>query len=175
MLFKNFKPTAEMISAAELVFVAMAAEQTVHPIVEAYQRKVLAAHNWPIAAKWVDEPARRRREKYMNGEPILDPKDSFLLDEEASAIYFAEIDKEARAAGYNLPPDHCPLLTAEHQRIKAEQLLITAMSSLTKVNNDNIWKLGYDKRQEYLELCKKIMAPFVKGDKSLQRVLGRAA
>lgn len=170
MLFKNFKPTAEMISAAELVFVAMAAEQTVRPIVEAYQRKVLAAHNWPIAAKWVDEPARRRREKYMNGEPILDPKDSFLLDEEASAIYFAEIDKEARAAGYNLPPDHCPLLTAEHDRIRAEQLLITALSPLTKVDNDNIWNLGFDKRKEYIELCKKIMAPFVDSKKAMRRV-----
>lgn len=164
MLNRKFKPTKQQVQAARLLFLAIAYAETVRPVVEGYQRKILAAHNWPMAQKWIDASARRRGDKYMNGEPILDPKDSFLLEDDASAIYFAALDDEAKAAGFkDLKPGYCPLLMAENVVRDAERALIDAMAEITKITNDNIWNLGYDKRNEYLELTKKLFAPFVKG------------
>jgi hypothetical protein len=54
-----FTPTAAMIKAAENVFVAIAFEQTVRPIVEGYQRKILAERTWRCAPEYIERAQRR--------------------------------------------------------------------------------------------------------------------
>jgi hypothetical protein len=50
-----FQPTAPMIQAAEDLFLAMAFEQSVRPIVEGYQRKILAERTWHVAPNMLDQ------------------------------------------------------------------------------------------------------------------------
>lgn len=161
MLSRKFKPTAEQLEAARKLFAAMAMVQTVKPIVEAYQRKILAANQWKIAPEFVERPSATAR-GIEEGDVILEPKLSYLLDEEDAAVFFAECDKEAAAHGFKVKPGYCPFLIADSDRMDAERALVASMADVTKINNDNIWNLGFDKRREYLDLTMRLFAPFLK-------------
>lgn len=162
MITKKFKPTTEQIEAARALLVAIAYAQLVKPIVEAYQRKILELHQWKISPEMVDRPSAKRR-GIDREEIILDPKLSYLLADSDAEVFYAQCDIEAAQHGYKMDPGCCPFLMADHARIKAERALIDAMSDTTKINNDNIWNLGFDKRNQFIELTLRLLAPFVKG------------
>ena len=75
---QKFKPTPEMIAAAETVFLTTAFVQTIRPIVVQYQTSILALGNWKIAPLFADKLA---------SEVILDPKMSYLMTSANFAVY----------------------------------------------------------------------------------------
>lgn len=88
---KTFNPNEEQRAAARAVVLAMAHQQVVRPIIEAYEREILVRHNFRIARKWVEEGCE--------DEVILDPADAFLLDEGDGKVFYAETYKPRDAAG----------------------------------------------------------------------------
>lgn len=54
-----FKPTLEMIAAAENIFLAMFLEQWVRPIVEDYERKIVAERSWRLSSRMPERIERR--------------------------------------------------------------------------------------------------------------------
>lgn len=82
------------------------------------------------------------------------PKTTYLLPDEASNRYHADLDAAYREAGYaDLKPGYCPALIAEHDQTKAEWALIEASAEfMTGVTNNGLLCLGLEKRQQYLDL-----------------------
>lgn len=93
----KFSPTQEHIRLAEALMVAMANEDTIRPIVVAYENGILAKHRFKIARHWVDHP----RAKMDPDEVILDRAKTFLLEEEDAKVYYAACyaARDARAEG----------------------------------------------------------------------------
>lgn len=148
---RTFKPTDEMVRAAEALFLAMAHVDYIKPIVNGYQQEILERGKWFIRPEYLER---------LEQEIILDPKNSYLMGESDFAEYDAQC-KAARVAA-NLPvdnPDQCPLLVAEHQVLQAEHALIETLGH-TDVNR--LLCAGLDKYKEYVDLSLKLMAPFVR-------------
>lgn len=92
----------EMIVAANSVAVKT-------PIVEAYQRQLLARGQWLMASAFVD-PGEER-------PVILDPKLSYLLEEEDAKTFQAQCAAQAAAAGLATRiPGNFPRTESYHQR-----------------------------------------------------------
>ena len=153
-LIKNFKITNDMKRTAKTVFLCMAYRDTIKPIVEEYQRKVLKFWKFPCASTW-------RGRAFVEGA-ILDPKDSYLLSEEDFKLYHADLQDEQKAAGLKVDhPDHCPLLIAESNLVDAEKLLLRVMEPFTGVKLDDV--LGnMDVYHKYVDLSLRLLAPHVK-------------
>lgn len=100
---KNLIPSAEMIAAAKNVIECRAIVQSVKPRVEKIQSDVLAA----IGAK--DE----------EGQPITDPKLSYMIADDFAEAFYSSLDLEYKNAGFNVEPGYCPLLVAEDMERKA--------------------------------------------------------
>lgn len=150
--FRKFKPSPELVRLAEAVFVSMAHEQAVRPIVDGYQRAILAKHQFRIARKWVRE-----------GDPdevILDPKLAYLLDDANAAVFFAECHEAREAAGLKVDnPENCPLCVAENLRIKAEQALLKEMATLPGLSNLGRF-VTLELHKKALDLSLSLVAPF---------------
>lgn len=150
----TFKPTPLMISAAETLFTAMAFDSLVRPIVLKYQAEILAAGQWHIRPDFA---------KRLGDEIILEPKYSYQMTDENFAVYDASC-KVARAKA-NLHVDNedqCPLLVAEHQVIAAKHALIEVMFDVGKATTHQLLCAGKDKYEQYIDLCLKLLAPFVR-------------
>jgi hypothetical protein len=57
---QKFTPTPTMIEAAEATFMAMAAVQTIEPVVTAYRTKILADGQWRIRQEMSNAPILRK-------------------------------------------------------------------------------------------------------------------
>jgi hypothetical protein len=150
---KTFTPTPLMIETAQAVFMAMAHLQLIEPVVTKYQKEILEKGQWCIADEFADGGAKT---------VVTDPSSYYLLSGED----FAEYDRLCREAQKkaNLPVSvegNCPLLEAQTLLTKAQNALIDAMSSVTKVEAKSIVVLGLKKRTEFIELTLKLLAPFV--------------
>ncbi len=122
----SFTPTNRQIRAAEAVLVAMAHEHAVRPVVEAYQRMILAEHQFKPSVTWQDFPGRP--------EVVLDPGEDHYLGPEDMAVYMAECDAARDALGLAVSsPDHCPLLEARSARIDAENTLLATMTDTPRL------------------------------------------
>lgn len=152
----KFTPTKEMISAAEAVFLTMAHEQLIRPIVEGYQRAILEKHQFHIARKWVERGDEDR--------VILEPKHSFLLDDKDAATYYAALHAARDAARLKVNhPENCPLLVAEHQRIKAENALLKQAATIPTLGGlANTHLMTLEQRAQAVELTLRMLAPFVR-------------
>lgn len=149
---KNFKPTPDMIAAAKAVFVAMAWVETVKPIVRAYQTDILNRHQWHMAKKWTD--------RKMKDRIILDPDQSYLLEDDDFETYHQESIAARRASGlYVVNAEYCPLLIAKRILIQAETALITIMQPVTTIDPDNVYG---DLRKELIDLTLRWLAPYIK-------------
>jgi len=146
---KQFKPTKAMIEAAQMVFTTMAMVQTVKPIVRGYQKKVLAEHQFIGGHDETDLHV------------ILDPKESWLLNDNDFKVYLDETNEEREKVGLKVDnPEHCPLLVAEHMQIQAEHLLIDSMEPVTKLKAEDIYNLDHYKRM--VDITLRLLVPFVK-------------
>ena len=151
---QKFKPTPEMIAAAETVFLTMAFVQTIRPVVLEYQASILALGNWKIAPRFADR---------LGSEVILDPKMSYLMTSANFALYEQKC-KLARVVArlHVAKEDQCPLLVAEHLARQAEQALVDAMSEITNLSVDKLLSSGQDQYKQFIELTLKLLAPYVK-------------
>lgn len=151
---KNFKPTDEMVHAAKAVFICMAAVETVRPVVEGYQKNILAF--------WKFQPAKEWRKNESN-EPILEPNRAYLLSENDFRLYMADIRDEQKKAGLKTDnPDNCPLLVAESGLRKAKAVLIDVMEPMTGFTVDKMLCAGMEVYDKYIELTLRLLAPYVK-------------
>ena len=141
----NKKPpiTPSMVAAAKAVFVAMAFEATIRPIVETYQRKIL---------------------KEL-GETV-ELKHTWTLPDSVFQKYNARCHQERDAASLKVDnPDFCPLLVAEELTREAERGLINAMEPLTGLTLDKLLcspdGKGLEHLAEYIGLNLRLLAPYV--------------
>lgn len=158
---KNFHPTQGMISAARAVFMVHALEQTVRPIVEAYENDILARHRFPIDPKWKEIGV-------ITDEVILDRKNSILLKDEDAKVFYKECLEARDKHGLKVSrPDNCPLLEVLNMKCEAERVLMDCMQPVTGMNADHIITFAFDKMDEYINLCLKLLAPFVGSAKEI--------
>ncbi len=153
-----------MKSAAQAVFMAMAAVATIKPVVVGYQKKILAAH------QFTNEHERAMYEKHgheFTPRVLLDPKEAYHMNDADFAIYLAECDAEMAKAGLKVErPGECPLLVLESLERKAKHHLIESLQPITNITLDQATNNmeAYDKM---VELALKLMAPFVKNEMKL--------
>lgn len=161
----SFHPSEELVRAAEALFMAMAMESTVRPVVEQYTRAILAKHQFPIDAIW--------REHGMEGT-VLEPKRSYLLSNEDADKYHRECMAARDAARLKVSsPDNCPLLEAENYVLRAQNAFITQLSALPGLELfGKTEMLSLDQRAKVIDLGLRLVAPFVSNaDTLLKRVM----
>lgn len=150
-----------MIEAAEALFVAMAFEQTLRPIVEGYQRTILSDGVWRVA------PHILQRCSHRAGEPlapyVTDIKSAWTMHEDDFTVYLKRCNEERIAAGLVVEDeDHCPLLVAENATRMAKRALCDAMASVTNISADKVLVLGMTKYERFVDLSLKLLAPYVR-------------
>jgi hypothetical protein len=151
-----------MIEAAETLFAAMAFEQTVRPIVEGYQRKILAERTWHCAPEYIERVQRRTSEQPVKTY-INDIKLAWTMESSDYARYLKRCDEERIAAGLVVESEsHCPLLFAEDMTRKAKYALCDAMASVTKIPADAAVVLKRTEYEKLIDLSLRVLAPFVK-------------
>lgn len=144
-----------MIAAAETVFKAILLVETTRPIVEKYQRDILAEVNWPVRDEFVRHG--------IVGAFITDPKDSYLISEENFGTYAKRCDRAREAAGLSVGKEgNCPLLEADYLLVQAKWNLIDSMSSITGVTSKQATAFSLNEYQKFIELHLRLLAPFAK-------------
>lgn len=150
----QFRPTPEMVSIATSLFKAMAWRETVKPIVDGYQRRILAEGQWKIRPEFAER---------LGSGVITDPKKDYLMSEQDFQEYFGRQKTARDAAGLVVENDeHCPLLVAENMIIQLENALIDQMEPVTKLNREQLSLL--ENRKKFLDLTLRLLAPFVDVD-----------
>jgi len=156
-----------MIEAAENLFVAMAFEQTVRPIVEAYQRKILAERTWRCAPEYLERATRRASDEPVESH-ITDINFAWTMEKEDFALYIKRCNEERIAAGLVVETEaHCPLLVAQDTTRKAKYALYDAMASVTKMSADAAVALKLADYNKLIDLSLRLLAPFVKNPLAL--------
>lgn len=158
---KPFKPTPAMIEAAENVFLAMAFEQSVRPIVEGYRQKILAERTWRCAPDLLERMERRSPDQPVD-RYITDVKFTWMMDKADLAIYLERCNAERIAAGLVVEHEsYCPLLVAEHITIQAKHALCDAMAGMTGIPAKKAATLKLDDYRKFVDLNLRLLAPFV--------------
>lgn len=159
MTKKEFKPTPDMISAAKSVFQAMTLVQTIEPIVKGCQKKILEKHKFKVSEEWLKHERIGGRVK--NGI-ITDLDDVFMMKEDDFNIYLKELHVEHKKHGFEVKKiGNCPYLEADYILTKAKTLLCLVMEPVTNITKDQVLNCGLDEYYEYIDLCLKLLAPFV--------------
>lgn len=157
---KNFLPSQEMIAATESVFLNMAVVETIRPIVRGYQRKILLKHKMKYAKESV--------QKHFGSCYLTDPDHVYLLSDSDFKVYLAECRKEQEKARLKTDnPEHGPLLVAENNLRKAENLLMDSFEPLTGLKSSDI-NMRFDTRTRFLELTLSYMNRFVNSKRIMQ-------
>ena len=164
---KSFKPTPDMLRAAENCFAAMAYTETIRPIVEAYQRKILEEEKYPYNPKMM-----ARREK-APADYISNLQHTYMLGDDDAKHYYKRCNEERIKAGLHVDDEaYCPLLVAEHLQMQAEHLLIDSMEPVTHITRDMIWqsKNSLENLKRLKDLTLRFMAKFVDTEGTLKRL-----
>jgi hypothetical protein len=152
MCAKSLEPNKEQIDAAKTVFIAKAHLETIKPIVEGYQKEVLARHNF----------------KDDEGNIVLDTKRTYLMNDADFRVYLDEVAIEHKKHGFDVKPDYCPLLIAESNLIDAEGALIDVYYKVTGIERTDIGRL--DHRRRYLDLILSMMAQHLDSRKIMREL-----
>lgn len=161
----KFKPTDEMIAAAEAVFAAKALVLQMTTIVLGYQSRILAEHQWMPAKEW-----QEGERPFL--EPITNPKDSYLLEENDFLTYLDLCNKARMQAGLVIEKEgQCPLLVAQDLERRATRHLFDVFEQINKFSYSDILQ-SRDCIENIIRatsLMLTLMAPFVRSaDKILQ-------
>lgn len=141
----KFNPTQEMLTAAKTVFVAMAWEGTVRPVVKKYEAEILEQLD-----------AKNKR----TGEPIRDAAQCYLIDDETFQKFLKIAHDKHLEHGFKVPEfGYCPLLMAENTLRKAQNCFIDAMQPITKIAVSDLWNMKH--RAKLIDLSLKLLAPFI--------------
>lgn len=163
---KNWKPTAEMVRAAENCFAAMAFTETIRPIVGGYQRRILAEMQAPLAEEW-------KRRNIAGDEPIiLDPAHTYLMESNDFQAYLARCREEQAKAGlYTDSPEYCPLLVAENLQMDAEHAMIDVMVPVTGITREKIFGSAHSLKnlKKLIDLSLRLMVQFCDTKKTMKR------
>jgi hypothetical protein len=145
----EFKPTEEMITAADNVCKAKAKVFMIEPIVRNYQRLILKRHQFKV-----------------DGKVMLDPGLTYTLDETDAKVYYEESNKAREKAGLEVDdPEFCPLLVAENNLSEAKQDLIRSMKPITgglDVSDFLCQEDGWEKYNKAVDLSLRLLVPFIK-------------
>lgn len=154
-----FTPSDEQIRCAQELMVAMAYEETLRPIVEGYEREILAKHRFKMAAKWGERTG-------PEGGVILEAKHAFLLDEHDAKVYQDECRLAQEAHGLKASkPENCPLLEAEHARRVAENALMETWKGHPRFASlADLGTLQTKQRAKVIDLTLGLLAPYMKGN-----------
>ena len=152
------KPSAQLIECAKTVFQAIAYVQTIQPIVESYQREILAKHQFHISKEFAEICKSRHR-------IILDPYETNLLEDSDFQIYLDEVTQEHKKHNFDVPKDSCPLLIAHDLERKAKMALFNQSWELLdgKVNKETFDNIPNHPVcfTRYIDLTLRLLAPFV--------------
>jgi hypothetical protein len=151
-----------LISLANAVFMAMAYEATIRPIVEGYEREILAHHRWTNRGA-LERAKGKPYEHEIKEEVILEPNLSYNLSDEDFLTYLAECEIEMRKAGLTAEKDCCPLLVAERLKIEAQWAFVDALEPYTGIERGSLFFDGCKSYEKYIELNLKLFADKVKG------------
>lgn len=149
----TFKPSKDLIRAAELLFLAMAAEQLVREPVRAYQAKVLEATPFVVAPGMPGA-----------GERILDPDKTWLMPFEDMERFVELCEVERKRANIRvMKVGNCPSLEAQHTKVKAETHLIEVAAAELPVRGlEKALTASLELREQTVTLVLKLLAPFVR-------------
>ncbi|KLR57125.1 hypothetical protein OX89_14120 [Diaphorobacter sp. J5-51] len=132
---------------------AMAHEQLVRPIVEAYEAKILEEYNFKYDEEW--------REYGISGR-VTERKKSYLMDSEDLKMFLSLTFEERNKRNLKVShPENCPLLEAEHLRMKAENELLKQLSKLPKLEAFATEIHNMDQRKNAIDLGLSLLAPYV--------------
>jgi len=160
----TFKPNKKQLHAAEMVFIAMALEETIRPIVEKYHQEILDYEKYPYAEKW------HKNHDVDFGDYIKTDKDTYLMEDSDLKHYIDRCRIEQKKAGlFTEKKEFCPLLVAEHNTMKANHYFIETMEPVTKISLD-IATSNLDVYKKLVELSLRLLAPFVDADGALKMV-----
>lgn len=158
---KPFKPTPEMIEAAENVFLAMAFEQSVRPIVEGYRQTIFAERTWRCDPDLVERMERRSSDQPVE-QYVTDIKSTWMMEKADFALYLERCNAERIAAGLVVEHEsYCPLLVAENMTIQAKHALCDAMAGVTNIPAKTAATLKLDDYRKFIDLNLRLLAPFV--------------
>ena len=138
---KSFTPTPDQVAAAETVFACMAMVATVRPIVEGYQRRILAEIGWGH----------------------LPLEQTYEMPDAAFQVYHDRCCEERDRANLSVDdPAKCPLLVAGHLKTLAEQVLVDSLAPMTNLTWDSLLCSGdgLASLREYVDLSLRLLAPY---------------
>lgn len=149
-----FKPTPEMIRAAEMLFVAIAIEDDVRERVQAYERAILEAREYRVSDELRAIMASNGHE--APEDRITTPQRAAWMDAADREDFLARCRDAADAAGMTpKPPYDCPLIEAEATRRLAEQHLLDCMESLAP----KVAKAQGELRKRAIDASLRLLAP----------------
>lgn len=157
----NFKPTEEMIRATELVFLCMAAVDTIKPIVQQIQQSVLDKYKFKV------DPKNKRI--CDDGEDIITKLGhDYLMSDDDFKVYHKECRKLEDEKNLKVDnPEFCPLLVAENDLIQAQHLLIDCFGPMFGIKSTDLWG---DHREKFLDLTLRLMAKYIDTKQVLARL-----
>ncbi len=145
---KTFNPTTEQLTAAKAVFMAMALEESIRPIVESYQLEILQRHNFTDR---------------HNGERITSLKNAWTMSEDDFQIYLSECNQAKIAAGLKVESEaHCPLLVAESLTREAKRVLVDSFKPMFQITAEDLFACSLGRYRDYVELLLKLSATYMK-------------
>jgi hypothetical protein len=153
MVTKNIPITQDMKQAAKNVFMAMAFTQTIKPIVEGYQHKILNEMQF--------------KDKYT-GDIITNPFNDYLMSADDFNTYLRMCNYERIKAGLKVKSaEYCPLLVAEDLQRQAERVFVETMEPITHLTADKVLcsKDGLANYKKLIDLSLRLLAPYI--DKKL--------
>jgi hypothetical protein len=153
-------PSESMVRAAERVLAAMARFEVVAPIVDAYQREILERHQWRVAREWV--------EMGDDDVVVLNPDETYLLEESDAAIYFSECTQAAATARLGIElPESCPKLEARDALRTAQNIFLDEVSTVPGLESLGSGTLPLGARDQALTLALEMVAPYMRDAKSI--------
>ncbi len=96
---------------------------------------------------------------------MVNPEDSWLLNETDFQVYLYECNEQRKAAGLHVDDiQYCPLLVAENLLRQAQRLLADTMEPVTNITADQVLcsKNALENYKKYIDLNLRLLAPFVK-------------
>ncbi len=138
--------TNEIINAGSEVLVLKAKAETIKPIIQEIQERILKENIFNISKKWELDSKKRN---YTEEKRILTENRAYLMNDEDFKKYYNLCYEEYIKAGFKIEYETCPYLIAHHELIQAENRLIKEVSKIFKFDSNLIYG---DKREQILDL-----------------------